>query len=149
MDTSKPSVFLSCGQNKQSNERTVAAEIKSRIEKLGFNCYVAVEQQSLKSLRENIFYHLDHADYFVFVDFKREEIASEATTTGTFRGSLFANQELAIASFLDIPTVVFQEEGLRERDGMLSAFQANATPFTDRINLPAIISRRIEDLLET
>ncbi len=100
---------------------------------------MAVAEQTLLGLRENIFSQLESADYLVFVDFKREELKSNDGTTSC-RGSLFSHQELGIASFLKIPALIFQEAGVKERDGMLGAMQANAIPFSDRNLLTNVVA---------
>jgi len=48
----------------------------------------------------------------------------------------FSHQELAIASYLDIEVLAFQESGVKPLDGILGFLQANAIPFTDRAELP-------------
>jgi hypothetical protein len=53
-------------------------------------------------LTENIFRHLKASEYYVFIDFCREVIDN-----ASYRGSLFVNQELAIATFLQIPGIGF------------------------------------------
>ena len=153
----KAKVFLSCGQGKSSNEPIIAGRIAQRIrDDHGFDCYVAVVEQSLLGLRENIFRQLDTADYLVFIDFKREELGTGfqperaadtkeqvvVTDTGEpiYRGSLFSHQELAIASFLEIPAILLQERGVKQRDGMIGVMQANARDFSDREQLPNIVS---------
>jgi hypothetical protein len=101
---------------------------------LGYEAYLALYDQTLRSLRENIFAKLgDQTEYFLFIDFCREEL----DTSKNCRGSLFSHQELAIASFLgfDEDVIVFQEKGLLERDGMIGAFQANRTQFDCRSRL--------------
>ena len=135
----KAKVFLSCGQSKGSDEPRIAEKIQDRIRNLGFDCYMAVAEQSLRGLRENIFAQLESSDYLVFVDFKREEL-SIPNSKPAWRGSLFSHQELAIASYLEIPALVFQENGVKPLDGMLGAMQANAVPFTDKNLLPNAIA---------
>jgi hypothetical protein len=78
----------------------------------------------------------------VFVDFKREQLATSTPTI--HRGSLFSHQELALASYLDIPLIAFQEDGVKTDDGILRFLQANATPFTDRHLLPSVIADEIQ-----
>lgn len=141
----KAKVFLSCGQYKGSEEPGIAEAVKRRIEELGFECYVAVTEQSLIGLRENIFSQIETSEYFVFIDFKREKLE---TSDGWHRGSLFSHQELGIASFLHLPCMVFQERGVHPRDGMLSCFQANAQAFTDRELLASAIADQISRKLE-
>ncbi len=131
-------VFISCGQQQDTDEVDVAHKIREELAEAGFEPYLAVEQHSPRGLRENIFEELDNSEYFVFVDFKRERL--EPSNSASHRGSLFCNQELAIASYLDIPIIAFQEEGIEELDGILGALQVNAFPFSDRKLLPTSIA---------
>lgn len=133
-------VFISCGQSKSSDEVTIASQIKDRLCELGFDPYVAVQEQTLRGLKENIFEQLSKSEYFVFVDFKREQIDP---LSGVHRGSLFCHQELAIASYLEIPTLAFQEQGVKTGDGILGFIQANPTPFRDRHLLANVIADEI------
>jgi len=48
-------VFISCGQNKKSDEVPVANKIAERLIELGYDPYIAVEEQTLIGLTENIF----------------------------------------------------------------------------------------------
>lgn len=86
----KAQIFLSCVQD--SEERPIAQAIKERIEHpdhgLGFDCFVASEQQDLTGLREIVFRYLEEADYFVFIDFRREELKKDKAGMGIHRGSL-------------------------------------------------------------
>src|ERR1700683_1753824 len=122
----KAQIFLSCGQNSDYDEPRFVQLIKDKIISLGFDePYVAVHIQSPRSIRENVFKQLEESDYFILIDFKREEI-KDKTSNAISRGSLFTNQELALASFLEMEIMLFQEDGV-QRDGMLNAIQGNAT----------------------
>jgi hypothetical protein len=88
-------VFISCGQSRGSDEEKTAHAIAERLIEMGFEPYVAVEEQTVAGLTGNIFERLRKSEYFVFVDFKREPLGS----TAVHRGSLFSHQELAIAAF--------------------------------------------------
>lgn len=123
----RPKVFISCGQHTEE-ERGIARQIADELTKLGFEPYVAVVEQSLEGLKNNLFRQLETSEYFLFIDFKREQIAKESFC----RGSLFTNQELAIASFLGIQATGFQEVGVMPLDGMIGAMQLNADAFEDR-----------------
>lgn len=79
-------VFVSCGQSRGSEEGDVANCVAARLSTLGFDPYVAAEQQTLRGLKENIFAHLERSEYFVFIDFKRERLADLEPTS--HRGSL-------------------------------------------------------------
>jgi hypothetical protein len=138
----KAKIFLSCGQSKGTDEPELAEKIAIRIRELGFDCYIAVIDQSLIGLRESIFRQIETSEYFVFVDFKREKISAEGSEP-ICRGSLFSHQELGVASYLELPCLVFQEMGVKPLDGMLSCLHANAHPFTDRALLPNVIADMI------
>jgi hypothetical protein len=137
-------VFISCGQSKDTNEPKIARRIADRLSKLGFDPYVAVEEQTLRGVKENIFAQLQSAEYFVFVDFKRERLKTE-TGKKEHRGSVFCHQELAIASHLDIPVLALQEKGVRQLDGLLRFLQANVVPFSDRDTLANVIADKVQE----
>jgi hypothetical protein len=133
-------VFISCGQSKGSDEVEIAHRIAERLSRDGFEPYIAVEEQTIAGLTENIFGRLRNCEYFIFVDFKRERLGD----TAVHRGSLFAHQELAIAAFSNIDALIaFQETRVNPDDGMMRFLQANANPFTDRNNLPSFIADEV------
>jgi hypothetical protein len=67
-------VFISCGQNKVTDEERIAREIGLRLSELGYDPYIAIQEQTLRGLKENIFGRLEESEYFIFIDFKREEL---------------------------------------------------------------------------
>ena len=138
-------VFISCGQQKGTDEVEIAHRIAERLQKMGFNPYIAVEQQSLEGLKESIFQRLRESEYFIFIDFKREKVDVPGNEV-VHRGSLFSHQELAIAAFLNIEDLLaFQEEGVKKDDGILKFIQANCIPFTpqDRYLLPDVVVGKV------
>jgi hypothetical protein len=50
---------------------------------------------------------------------------------------------LAIASFLNIDVLAFQEKGVKRLDGLLQFLQANAISFTDKHTLPNVVAERV------
>src|SRR5438477_12554495 len=114
-DEPRARVFISCGQSRGSDEESTASDIATRLRELGFDPYIAVQEQTLRGLKENIFEQLAKSEYFVFVDFKREQLANSGPPI--HRGSLFSHQELAVASYLDIDLMAFQESGGKHDDG--------------------------------
>ena len=135
-------IFLSCGQAKGTDEERIAAKIAARLEELGFEPYIAIQEQTLRGLKENIFGRLENSEYYIFIDFKRERLVGRTSDTEC-RGSLFAHQELALASYLGIDVLAFQEEGIKKNDGIMRFIQANATPFADRSMLSGVVADSI------
>ena len=160
----KARVFISCGQRPDARysridtnnvnlakypEFSVAKQIAKKLEKLGFEPYIALEQQTLQGVKEAIFKKLETSEYFLFVDFRRERLYDEADSnllSEEFRGSLFSNQELAIATFQGHEVLAFQEEGIKKTEGILKFIQANCIPFTDRKKLPNLVAQKIRKL---
>jgi hypothetical protein len=128
-------IFISCGQATKA-ERSAAEAVRKALVGLGFNVYVAIQAQSIEDVNAGIIGQLKRADYFIFIDFKRESF-------GWFkgaRGSLFTNQELAIAYLLDFEHVLFfQEMGIR-LEGLLQYMGSNATRFANATELPRLIT---------
>jgi len=148
-DNPKARVFISCGQA-TDKEREIAVDIQEKIEQIGFEKpYVAIREQDLGGVKENILYdNLEKSEYFIFIDFIREEcIPFKDDDEHYKRGSLFTNQELAIASYLKKPVCAFQEKGVKELDGLLSAIQANCIQFEDRASLSNLVFTTIQKKL--
>lgn len=146
----KARVFISCGQRKNSEEENIANKIKEELIKFGFDPYVAIKDQVSKGLKENIFHRLDNSEYLIFIDFKREKIGGR-TWRRRYRGSLFANQELAIWSFIDdddLKIIAFQEKGVKERDGILDVIQVNPIEFSSRADLAERVMRLVEEKIK-
>jgi len=135
-------VFISCGQAKGTDEETIAKAIAAKLEALGFDPYIAVAEQTLRGLKENIFKQLENSEYFIFVDFKREQLND--STPPTHRGSLFSHQELALASFLDKDVLALQETGVKPDDGIIRFLQTNAIAFSDKNQVPDQILKEVK-----
>jgi hypothetical protein len=132
-------VFVSCGQRTKA-ERELGDEVKRYLREEGYCPYVAVRAHSSRSLREEIFDRLQTAEYVLFLDFKRERLGRSAAR----RGSLFSHQELAVASFLDIDVLPFQQRGVK-REGVLDYIQGNPVPFGTTAGLLQKIKSEIRD----
>jgi len=140
----KAKVFISCGQREETNEVIIAKRIADELDKMGFESYVATSQQSLRGIKENIFKEIETSEYFIFIDFIREKILISGIKK--HRGSLFSHQELALASYLDLPVVTFQEMGVKKDDGLIQFIQGNSTPFSERDKLPELVIELIKKL---
>jgi hypothetical protein len=115
-------VFISCGQGE--GEESTAGRIRDLIRDKGFAPYLAIEVHSPQAITQGIYQKLTTADYFLFVDFSREPVGK----CGESRGSLFSNQELGIASYLEIETLPFLQEGV-SLEGILRYIQGNPIRF--------------------
>jgi hypothetical protein len=131
-------VFISCGQSKNSDELATAHAIGKELIKLGFEYWIALEEQTLDGIKEHIFEKLLDSEYLVFVDFKRERFLRKTD----HRGSLFSHQELMLASYLGLEVLAFQESGVR-LEGLLAFIGGNAIGFKDRKTLPRKVRNEI------
>jgi hypothetical protein len=131
-ETSPPRarVFISCGQNKETAEAVIATQLRDKLLQIGFDPYIAVAEQTLRGLKENVFARLSNSEFFIFVDFKWERIGNDRPAI--HRGSLFSHQELALASYLDLDVLAFQEASVKRGDGILGFLQTNTIEFTER-----------------
>jgi len=137
-------VFISCGQRSEE-ERKISVDLQERLQKMNFDSYVAVDHQSLRAVKENIFHELESSEYFIFIDFKREKIVGKEDSKEKYRGSLFSHQELGVASFLDKEVIAFQEDCVEQKEGLLGFLQANTDVFYERDNLVDKIIDKIKE----
>lgn len=158
-------IFVSCGQRKALGETDLAQEIKAAIEAADFGgkhfeAYVASADQSLTNVTAGIFARLDRFEYFLFIDFRREEVIpfEGRQESARYRGSLFVNQELAIAAYhARIPPkselLAFREDGVEDRGGLLEYAQANLPlhPFKpeERRRLPEMVVEAIRKKVDS
>ena len=138
--TPRAKVFISCGQRRYTQEVEVAYAIAEILVNLGFEPYIATQEQTLLGLKENIFNQLTNSEYFLFIDFLREQIGA----TSEHRGSLFSHQELAIASYLEIDVIAFQQKNVKLLDGMIGFLQLNAIQFDD----PWDLTEKVRDQIK-
>jgi hypothetical protein len=124
----KARVFISCGQG-DAREKGIGLKVFDHFDTRGFLPYFAERVHSPESLTEHVFKNLSESEYFLFIDFEREEFTDDKT-----RGSLFVSQEIAIATYLKIPGVGFYEKRIK-REGILNYQIYNAIPFSDEAEL--------------
>ena len=134
----KARVFISCGQ-RTTREKNIGMAVEKYFKKRNFDTYFAELVHSSDGLTENIIKFLADSEYFVFIDFKREEIQS-----GKYRGSVFVNQEIAIATFIKLEGVGFLEEGVI-REGILNYQLYNAFQFLDETDIFEKLAESTQD----
>jgi len=135
-------IFISCGQDSDA-ERKAASEVKKLLERKGFDPYVAIEAQSINDISEEVIERLKKTDFYIFIDFRREKIGENTVGEPEYRGSLFANQELAVVYYLGIEKCVFlQQKGVR-LEGIGRYTLSNSRPFDDPDSVASIIDEEI------
>jgi hypothetical protein len=133
-------IFLSCGQA-EGDERETAVAVAQMLEnELGFIVYVAASQMSFQGVKEAIFRQLQESEYFLFVDFPR----GDASTDGYCSGSLFANQELAVAAYLGLDFLGFRHNLVRPQQGLLRFVQSDFPVFANNVQLLGLIRERVK-----
>src|SRR5438105_1747575 len=115
-----PDSFISCGQ-KTEEEKKIGIELVSYFTKHGFEPYFAEEVHNPLGLTQSIYNNLRTSEYFVCVNFERED--SEY-------GSLFVQQEIAIASYNELPLVAFHQPGVK-LSGVAKYLHVNSIKFNN------------------
>jgi len=121
-------IFISCGQRTKEEIR-FANEIKKLIRSKGYEPALSSDMHTLKGVNECLIAEMEKADYYLFVDLKREKI--EDNKKIEYRGSLYTHQELAWAYLLKLDNVIFlqqEEKGFRS-EGLLAYWLNNPIKF--------------------
>jgi len=116
-------VFVSCGQHNE-REVQIARKIADLLKSRGFDPYVAKEVQNVFEINSGIISELKNSDCYLLVNFRRELIE-----TRRYRGSLFSNQEFAVAYALGFDRIIVVNEKDVESEGMLRYIGCNTDPF--------------------
>lgn len=96
----EPLIFVSCGQSTHA-ERILGQEIANLVEqKTGCRAYFAENQNTLEGVTENILKRLNVAAGFIAIMHPRGEVLNSATGKKWVRGSVWVEQEIAIAAFI-------------------------------------------------
>lgn len=113
-------IFISCGQQSEEEIQLgnkIAELAKSRA---GIDGYFAENQHSLEAVTKHIFNAIHGASAFIAVMHKRDELPGD---TPAYRGSVWIEQEMAIAAFLvqslglQLPARLYVQKGIK-RDGL-------------------------------
>ena len=135
-------VFISCGQA-TPEEREVASQVKDYFHKHGFEPYVAIRAQSIQDVNAVIISQLKRSDFYVFIDFGREQL--DAEPEGRRRGSVFTNPELAIAYLLGFQKVLFLQQNDVLLEGLLRYTASNAARFSSAAEVIPTVKGLVEE----
>ncbi|MEO8909520.1 MAG: hypothetical protein ABI408_04760, partial [Gemmatimonadaceae bacterium] len=134
LDSENAIVFVSCGQYTEA-ERAVGRRIARLVEEhTGCGGYFAENQQSLAGLSNNILGALNKASGMVVVMHRRGLVESPSGER-FYRGSVWVEQEIAMAAFLQsldrkILVAAYIEDGIR-REGLRELLHLNPVSFND------------------
>lgn len=130
-------VFISCGQA-STEEVSIAERVAQRLKDRGFDPYVAKVVQNAFEINSSIVNELKNSDCYLFVNFRRERIDDG------YRGSLFSNQEFAIAYAFGFNTmIVVNQEGVKQ-EGMLRYIGCNTNGFANYDDCLAAVERALD-----
>lgn len=112
----KSTVFISCGQD-TAREKEFGEKLVEYFRNKGFETYFAEHIHSSKPLLQSILDALKESEYFI--------------AWNPFRmmngevGSLFVQQEIAVAAYLGLPSLYFHDKGVDKTAGMSGALHLN------------------------
>jgi hypothetical protein len=132
--SNRNTVFISCGQ-RTDEERRLGRAIFDLVKELTpFTPFFAAEVRSVSALTTEIFQNLMNAAGFVCVMHRRGDVHIDGIRRGT-RGSVFIEQEIALASFIHqmlgqkLGVAAFIEEGI-SLEGIREHIPFNPDSFT-------------------
>lgn len=131
----KAIVFISCGQ-RDAREKKIGNKLVKYFDERKFDTYYAENIHNSKPLLQSILNSLKDADYLV--------IYNPARSTST-AGSLFVQQELAVAAANNIETLYFFEKGVDKQEGMSGALHLNGIEISSMTQL----TRQLNKLTKT
>ena len=134
-------IFISCGQG-NDEERQIASQIKTWLIGQGYDPYVAIETQSIQDVNTSIIGNLKTSDYYIFIDFAREQIGMK-NGSPIFRGSLFTNQELSVAYMLEFEEVLYLQQDNVKLEGIGKYLLSNAIPFKSKSDVLSLVEKAI------
>lgn len=134
----KSKVFVSCGQHGEEETR-IASEIADMLTRRGFQPYIAKEVQTIFEINSGIIKELKDSDCYLFVNFQRERLGE-----GEFRGSLFSNQEFAIAYALGFERILVVNQKHIRPEGMLRYIGCNTDDFDGHSDCLAAVERALD-----
>jgi len=112
----KSTVFISCGQD-NDREKSFGNRMVEYFQNKGFDTYFAEHIHCSKPLLQSILQALKESEYFVAWNPYRDK--------GGSCGSLFVQQEIAVAASLELPIIYFFDKGVNKTSGMSGALHLN------------------------
>jgi len=131
----KATVFISCGQRNETEKKF--GNWLERYFKPKYDVYFAEEVHSSKPLLTSIFSALRESEYFVSFNPYREETRDV--------GSVFVQQEIAIAAFLKMQMISFHERGVSKIEGIASGLHLNSIEIKEPDDMKYHLDKKTKD----
>ncbi len=138
----KSRVFVSCGQ-RDDDEKRVGREVCALLEERGFSAYLAIDVQTILEINGGIIRELKNSDCYLFVNFPRE-LVRNSNGQDFHRGSLFSNQELAIAYALQFAKLLIVNQKDVKPEGMLGYIGVNTETFNNQGDCVDVVKRALD-----
>jgi hypothetical protein len=148
LENQRPLVFISCGQY-HPKEVQLGKDLATQVDELTqLEGYFAENRNTLAGLSNDIFRALEQCSAFVAVMHHRGEVET-LEHQKHIRGSIWVEQEIAIAAFLtatrnrDIPVLLYTERGIK-REGVREQLKLNPVEFDEEAEVLADFVRRLK-----
>lgn len=132
ISSSRNTIFIGCGQ-RTDEEKELGEKISRLVKEMtDFEPYFAEYQHSLIGLTTNIFNALYESSAFIAVMHRRDLISE---SDALYRGSVWIEQEIALASFIvqtlgvNLPSKAYLENGIIQ-EGVRGYIHLNPMPFS-------------------
>jgi hypothetical protein len=109
------------------------------LEARGFDVYIAVDVQTILDINSGIIRELKNSDCYLLVNFRREPLDGSH-----YRGSLFSNQELAIAYALGFERILVINQDKILPEGILRYMGINTETFATISDCCATVERVLD-----
>lgn len=132
-------VFISCGQA-TAEECDIAKKIEDWLKSKGFTSFRATGIQTILELNTKIISELKKSDFYLFINFKREQVCGK----DGFRGSLYTHQELAIALALRMEKILLINHKDVIKEGIAGYLVSNVGEFSEYNEVLNIVQEAVE-----
>jgi hypothetical protein len=135
-------VFISCGQS-APEELKVARNVSEWLKKQGYLTYVALDVPTFAELNTQLIGELKSSEYYLFINFARERVKPKKGKR-FFRGSVYTNQELAVAlAFGFEKHMILLNHGKVQPEGVLGFLLSNTERFSRPADVLLIVQREV------
>ena len=121
----------------------MASQIKHWFESEGYGTYVATHVQTLQELNSQIIDALKSSDYFLFINLPRETVGHKKGDRPR-RGSVYSNQELAVAHAFGFDHMILVNHKDVRKEGVYSFLVVNTPEFESLDEVLSIVKEAVK-----